>query len=216
MKRLRIFAVVTSVVLLASSVLSQDDGYDWEKDYLEVAVYGAAGNPMSGITEFGPDLNAQTGWSLGLDVGYFATYTLTIGLSFQYVQFGVDSDFDGQLTQHHNLYSPALFAKYSFLGESNFEPYLAARVGLDFPKFSTDLGDRWRELSYDPSLSLGASAGLFYFTSDVSGIYLEAGYHRGFTDGAIGKHDDIEYTFGENVEMIDVRLGVRILIGPGS
>ncbi len=216
MKRLRILAVVMFVCLLASSAFSQDDGYDWEKDYLEFTLFGAVGVPTSGITDFGPNLNAQTGWSIGGELGYFISYKVTMGLSFQYTRFGVDSDFDGQLTQHHQLFSPTIYAKYSFVGESNWEPYLTARAGLDFPKFSTDIGGRWRELSYNPVFSMGGSAGLFYFTSDASGLYLEAGYHHGFSESTSGKHQDISYTFGENIEMVDVRLGIRILVGPGS
>ena len=220
MKRLIVYAVAVCVPLLVTSALAQDEEIELEKDLLEVAIFGGIGSPVSGIDEFQVDLGAKSGFNLGGEIGYFVSLNFVIGLSFQYNQFGVDNDFDGQLTQHHNLYSSALYAKYSLPGESNWEPYFIGRIGLDFPKFSTFVtntaGDRWRELSYDPVFGVGGGAGIFYFTSDYSGLFLEVNYHHAFSSSTTATYQDSETNFGENISVVDIHAGIRVFFGPGS
>ena len=94
-------------------------------------------------------------------------------------------------------------------------------AGLEFAKFTTFVdnpaGRRYREISYDPVFAYGAGAGIFYFISDFSGLFLEANYRAAISDAdtEATSQDDI-YKFGSDLGRIDIHVGVRILIGPNE
>ena len=170
------------------------------------------------------DRGAKTGWDIAIDLGYYVTPRLTAGVNFRYTEFGIDSDLDG--SQAHRLFNPNLYAKYAFEGESYFVPFVKCWVGMENAKFSTAVLNRsaipgqqriFRELSYHPAVAIGASLGLFYYTADYSGLFLEAGYHYAMTDDAVGTYlgaDD--YVFGENAGVFTLNAGVKMIIGSGD
>jgi outer membrane protein W len=210
------------VVLGIGISASAQDDVVW--DVAEVCFHGGLGIPAGGIGDFHDSLGATTGWSVGLDIGYFLRYNMVIGFSFKYTQLGIDPDMGIDAAsqvenEHHRLYTPSLYLKYYFYGESNFEPYLKGHVGVENPKFYTDRNKPTRKfmaVSYDPSLALGFGAGLFYYTSDFSGLYLEANYHWANTKEASRDYPSESVVFGDNLGLLDIHGGVRILIGPGE
>ncbi len=223
--------IIAAVLLLGSlNVCAQEEVVT--KDILEISLYGGLGVPTGGISDWttGPlpvldktyERAAKTGWDIGIDLGYYVTTKLTAGLNFQYSQFGVDAPESEAGGHAHRLFNPNLYARYSFEGESFFVPYNKAHVGLENPKFSTLVFDensddvKFRELSYDPSLAYGLGVGLFYYTADYSGIYLEAGYHTAMTEDAEGTYQGNTYVFGENTSVFTLNFGVKLIVGSGD
>ena len=206
-----------SLLLISGTALAQDEDF-FVKDVLEVNFYGGAGIPSGSLSDFSDSLGAETGFNYGLDIGYFLTNDLIFGFNFSHTQFSIkNNDRTGKL--NHKLYSPNLYLKYYFTGESDFIPYLKGSAGLEFAKFTTfvdnSAGRRYREISYDPVLAYGAGAGFFYFVSDFSGLFLEANYRAAVSaaETEATYQDDI-YLFGSELSRIDIHAGVRILIGP--
>jgi len=211
MKRL---AILLAVMFLGVSVFAQEE----ERDVLEVGFYGGLAVPAAGISDWNDSLGAKTGWDVGIDVGYFASSNIVIGLSFVYSQFSIDAPADNPASElKHRLYNPNLYFKYYFIGESNWEPYIKAHVGVENAKFTTPLiAPKYRAISYDPALAYGFGAGIFRYTSDYSGLYLEATYHLAATSEAKREYAEQTLVFGENLGVVDLHLGIRILIGSGS
>lgn len=219
--------IIAAVLLLGGfNVSAQEEVV--AKDVLEIGIYGGLASPTGGISDWttGAELGevspraAETGWDVALDLGYFVTPTITAGLDFRYSQFGIDSDLAGDHV--HRLFNPNLYVRYSFEGESNLVPFVKLHVGLENPKFSTWVYDensmerKFRELSYDPALAYGLSAGVFYYTADYSGIFAEAGYHQAMTEDVEGTYQGQTYVFGENTGVFTVNVGVRLLVGSGD
>jgi len=207
--------IIAIVILLGASipVMAQDE----ERDLLEVCVYGGYGFPSGGASDFGDSLGAKAGLLLGGDLGYFLRYNMVIGFNFTYTQFGIDAT--GEVgDRSHRLYNPNLYLKYYFMGESDLEPYLKAHVGIENAKFTTLLSDpaKYRATSYDPSLAFGFGGGLFYYTADYSGIFIEANYHYANTDGAKKEYLDQTLEFEDNIAVFDIHAGIRFLIGSGE
>ncbi len=219
--------VALSVVFLACSslVMAQDDE---GRDILELTISGGLALPSGGLSDWQTaDLlggtqarGAKTGYSTRFEIGYFATSKLTIGFSFSYTQFAIDVADD--VDHSHRLFNPNIYAKYNFEGESNLVPYVTGYVGLENPKFSSFVFNadapageqyRYREISYDPALALGVGVGLFYFTADWSGVFVETGYHYAATKNAEATYQNATMTFNETVGVIGIRAGVRLLIG---
>ena len=217
MRKLSILLVVFLLLTVCSAVMAQDE--DEEKDILEVCLIGGLAVPSGGISDFGDSLGAKTGWKIGLDLGYFLKSNVVIGFNFGYSRFGIDADDDAS-TMHHHLYNPNVYAKYLFEGESNLVPYVRAHFGLENPKFATfvehEAGNRYREKSYDPSIAYGIGAGLFYYTADYSGLYLEAVYHAAQTKSSTTSYGGKDYEFGESLGVINIQAGVRVLVGSGE
>ena len=214
-----LLSIALSLLLIGGTALAQDEDF-FVKDVLEVNFYGGAGIPSGNLSDFSDSLGAETGINYGLDLGYFLTNDMVFGFNFSYTQFSIkDSDDTGDL--NHKLYSPNLYIKYYFTGESDFIPYLKGSTGLEFAKFTTfvdnSAGRRFREISYDPVLAYGAGAGFFYFVSDFSGLFLEANYRAAVSaaETEATYQDDI-YLFGSELSRIDIHAGVRILIGPNE
>lgn len=208
-----------SLLLMSSTALAQDEDF-FVKDVLEINFYGGAGIPSGSLSDFSGSLGAETGFNYGLDIGYFLTNDLIFGFNFSHTQFSIkNNDRTGKL--NHKLYSPNLYLKYYFTGESDFIPYLKGSAGLEFAKFTTfvdnSAGRRYREISYDPVLAYGAGAGFFLFVSDFSGLFLEANYRAAVSaaETEATYQDDI-YLFGSELSRIDIHAGVRILIGPNE
>ncbi|MEE8149371.1 MAG: outer membrane beta-barrel protein [candidate division Zixibacteria bacterium] len=214
-----LYMIGLSLLLISGTTLAQDEDF-FVKDVLEVNFYGGAGIPSGSLSDFSDSLGAETGFNYGLDLGYFLTNDLVFGFNFSHTQFSIkSSDRTGKL--NHKLYSPNLYLKYYFTGESDFIPYLKGSAGLEFAKFTTfvdnSAGRRYREISYDPVLAYGAGAGFFYFVSDFSGLFLEANYRAAVSaaETEATYQDDI-YLFGSELSRIDIHAGVRILIGPNE
>jgi hypothetical protein len=194
-----------------------------ERDVVEMSFFGGAGIPVGGLSDWktsGQPRGAKTGWDMGIDAGYFVKSKFVVGLNIAYTQFSIDAASD-QPNHKHRLYSPNLYIKYLFEGESNWVPYLKGHMGVENPKFSTFVETTtgsfiYREKSYDPSFALGAGVGLFYYTADYSGIFLEVNYHHAFTSDTKATYGGIDYKFGEDIGVLDIHAGVRILIGSGG
>ena len=224
MKKSSILIAASVLLLLNLSAVAQDE-YEEGKDVLEVSIYGGVGLPSSGLSDWmtGNELGVpedrapKTGWDFGLDIGYYVTPKFNLGINFLYTQMGID--IDGDSDHSHKFYNPNIYAKYSFEGESDFVPYIKVHFGLDNPKFSTLVFDnnsssrKYRELSYDPAVAFGGSVGLFKYTSDFSGLFLEAGYHMALTEDTEGTYQDDTYTFNEQTGIIRINAGVRLIIG---
>ena len=214
-----LFLIGLSLLLISGTALAQDEEF-FVKDVLEVNFYGGAGIPSGSLRDFSDTLGAETGINFGLDFGYFLTNDLVFGFNFSHTQFSIKNS-DGTGNLNHKLYSPNLYLKYYFTGESDFIPYLKTSAGLEFAKFTTfvdnSAGRRFREISYDPVFAYGAGAGIFYFVSDFSGLFLEANYRAAVSaaETEATYQDDI-YLFGSELSRIDIHAGVRILIGPNE
>ncbi len=214
MKKLSILFAAFLLLAVNLTAVAQDE--EEEKDFMEMNLYGGLGIPAGGISSWQDTLGAKTGFGFGLDLGYFLKPNMVIGLNIVYSQFGIDAE-DEAAELHHRLYNPNFYLKYYFQGESNFEPYIKAHVGVENPKFTTFVGNfagnRYREKTYDPALAFGFGAGVFYYTADFSGLFLEVNYHHALTEDSKAEYGGEEYLFGENLGLVDVHAGVRILIG---
>ncbi len=218
MRNLVCVTVVLFLIAIASPAMAQVE----ERDLMEISLFGGLGVPSSGLTDWqtaGEDRAAETGFDVGMDIGFMITSKFVSGINFTYTQYSFDDTLE-QSNHSHRLYNPNLYVKYLFEGESYFVPYVKGHIGMYFPKFSTfvrnDAGDRFRELSYDPALGFGVGAGLFYYTADFSGLYLEGNYHYAFTEDVKGSYQGRDYRFGENLSSVDIHFGIRVLFGTGG
>ena len=218
MKKIAFGMAVLILYIITLPLHAQEE----ERDVVEVGFFGGLGIPSGGLSDWKTHhraRGAKTGWDIGLEAGYFLTPRMVIGVNFIYTQFSIDAAGD-QTNHNHRLYNPNVYVKYLFEGESNWIPYLKGHVGVENPKFSTFVttssANKYRELAYDPALAFGLGAGLFYYTADYSGVFLEINYHHAFTSDTEGRYDTKPYKFEEDVGVIDIHAGVRILIGSGG
>ncbi len=122
-------------------------------------------------------------------------------------------------TLHHRMINPGIYVKRYFQGESNFLPYIKGQVGLDVVKFTTkaydpNFGDDvFRELSYQPALSLGLGGGVLYYTFDYGGVYAEANYHTAFTKNVVGTYYGRDQKFGTTTSIFDIHAGIKVFFG---
>ena len=212
--------IVLSLCLVPVFGWAQDEATAGdEKDVLEVNVGAGLGLPMGAIKDWKDTLGAKSGPAGIFHVGYFLSANLVLGVNFTFDQFGIDSS-DPNLKQHHRLYSPGLYLKYHFFGTSDLVPFVELDAGADFVKFSThvyDNGDpKYRELGYQPGFALGLAAGVHYYTSDFGGLFLQAGYHHGFTKNLTKTYGGNEYTFGENLNLLTLTAGIQVFFGSGQ
>lgn len=226
-----IVSTLLAILLLFSvSAVAQDGDEYYEDDYrdiLQVSIFGGLGLPSGGVKDWTTetasgaiDFGPKTGFGLGTEIGYFATPSLIVGLRFIYNQYAIDTDIDAVDSRYHRTYCPSLYALYYFFGESDFVPYVRAHAGIDFVKFTTSVRDvprgnvfEYRELSYDPGFAFGAGLGIFYYTHDYGGLFLEANYHQGLVSGVTGSYEGLDYEFGEDMGLIDVHFGIRVFFG---
>jgi hypothetical protein len=220
-------------VCLSGSILAQDEEEEYEKDFMEAAIFFGGSMPMGGLTDWtvtndqgSYQLGTDLGFNFGLDVGYFITAPLVVGFNLTVSQYTIDpvvpneADVPAIETRHHRIFSPAAYLKYYFWGESNLVPYVKASAGLDVVKFTTRVydanvgGDEYRELSYDPGFAFGIGGGIFYYTHDYGGLYLEANYHHGLTKDVESDYGNAgPYTFGETASVLDVHVGIKVFFG---
>ncbi|HWR83309.1 MAG TPA: hypothetical protein VN285_08400 [Candidatus Deferrimicrobium sp.] len=210
--------VTVMLTLLSFSYTAVAQEEEEGRDYVEVAFFGGVSIPGGGLTDWesaGAERAAKTGFDVGIEGGYFVRQNLLVGLNFVYTQFSIDAA--EQSDHKHRLYNPNLYVKYLFEGESNFVPYFKLEAGVDNPKFSTfvinQAANRFREISYDPAIAIGLGAGLFYYTADFSGIFLEANFHQAFSKDVKARYIDTDYVFGKDLGKFDIRAGVRVLFG---
>ena len=165
------------------------------------------------------ELGAEFGWNVGFDVGHFLTTSMVLGLNVNYARFGIDSDNPMVATMRHQMIGPAAYLKYYFSGESNLMPYVKGQVGVDIVKFTTRVWDpnivgyEYRELSYHPGLSFSLGGGLFYYTHDYGGLYLEVAYRTALTSDVVSDYEGTEYTFGETASVLDIHAGIKVFFG---
>jgi len=221
MKKFSLFVVFLVLLSVSTSALAQDDE-DEALDFLEVAVFGGGSMPSSGISDWmvpdSPELGARNGILFGGDIGVFATSNLVIGINFTYSQYNLETD-ENTGSLKHRFYNPSLYLKYYFFGESSLAPYLRVNAGIDNPKFTTLVFDgalqqnKFRELTYDALLAFGGGAGLFYYTSDYSGLFLEGSFHYGLSKDVEGHYQDRVYVFQENYTQFNLFAGVKMFFG---
>jgi hypothetical protein len=216
MKRILILAAMVLLVLMSTNAFSQDEEV---KDILEVGVFGGMGLPDSDFKSWNDSLGAKSKIAFGAEVGRYLSPSMVLGFNFTYNEYNLDSSPTDLAAEGltHRLYSPSIYFKYQFIfEESNFIPYLRTFIGVDFPKLTTFVtnpqeGDRYRSVSYDPALSYGFGGGLFYYTHDFGGIYLEGSYHAAGSSDAEADYKQNTYTVGTDLKQIDLRFGIRIL-----
>lgn len=230
MKSVSTFLALLLVLCLATCALAQDDDEYFEeivKDNLEVNLYGGLAMPMGGIkdwTSMGASesiiaMGPKTGFTFGAQVGMFLTTNMALGVDLTYNQFGVDSDLPELESSKHRSYALQAYLKNYFFGDGNFAPFLKASAGIVIPKYVTSLDDealgyKFREQSYDPAFIFGAGAGLFYYTHDYGGLFVEVDYMNGLTDATEATYQGINYEFGENSSTLEIRGGVAVFFGP--
>lgn len=213
-----VLSVLLLLLVMQGTVVAQEE---WEEhDIMEVCFYGGLGIPVGGVTEWGDSLGAETGWSLGFDLGYFLSSQWVLGFTFLYTEFSI-SDVEplANSGHHHRLYDPNVYIKYYFPGEGNWSPYVKGHVGLNHVKFSTEYSFAeagYREFSYGPGVAFGVGAGLFYYTSDFGGLFLEANYQYLMSKDIEKRFGGVTYVFGEDIGTVDIHAGIRVLIGPGE
>ncbi len=218
MKKMVLVTILAVLLVSAPAGAQEQEGY--VKDLMEINFFGGGGIPSGKIKEFNDSVGAKTGYNFGFDAGFLITESWVAGLNFTYTGFKVDA---GKNVQglHHKLYSPNLYVKYYLGSKSDFLPYLKAQGGIAFPKFTTLAANsggqqRYRELSYDAVFSYGVGAGLFIFTTDFSGLFVEGNYYAASSHNAKVNYQGTDYYFGTDLDMIDIHAGIRILIGGSS
>ena len=212
---MKFWSILLTLILLFAISTAAFAQYDEEdRDLLEVCFYGGLGSPMGGLGDWHDSLGAKMGYTFGIDFGYFMKPNIVVGFNFQYTQFGIDGPAEVD-DASHRLYNPNLYAKYYFSGESDFEPYIKAHVGIENPKFTTYLVNdaKYRSVSYDASLAAGLGVGLFYYRSDYSGLFIEVNYNYADTKDAICDYADETLNFEETTAVLDFYIGVRLLVG---
>jgi hypothetical protein len=171
-------------------------------------------------------LGAEMGFNFGIEVGYFLTANMVLGLNVTASQYTIDPDVPNENdlpaieSRHHRIYSPSLYLTYYFSGESSLVPYVKGSAGIDVVKFTTrvyDLnegGDEYRELSYDPGFAFGVGGGLFYYTHDYGGLFLEVNYRHGLTSDVESDYGTRgPYVFGEAASLLNVNAGIKVFFG---
>ena len=144
---------------------------------------------------------------------------MVLGFHFSYTQFGID-DAANANGLDHKLYFPALYLKYLVNSNSNFVPYVKVLAGLQNPKFTRYAenieGNRYRALSYNAAFGYSIGVGVFYYTADYSGLFLEACYSGSATENLESTYAGKTYSFDETAKSVDLRVGLRFLIGSGE
>jgi hypothetical protein len=241
MKKLAILLTVFLLFSFSFSFAQEDE----ERDVLEVSIFGGLAVPVGGITDWKDTLGLGTslGYNMGAEIGYFLTPSLVIGFNFTYYELAIKNETvpvvnqDGEnfggpgltyVTLYnnpndlaHRLYNPSLYLKYYFFGESNLVPYIKGHIGVDNAKFTTKIDQattnpRYRSLSYDPSLGFGFGAGLFYYTSDYSGLFIEGNFHYSASKNSEKDFYNVTYKLDENIMYFDIHAGVNVYFGTGD
>lgn len=218
--KLILLFILTIFFAFSFSISAQEEE---SRDVLEVLIKGGLAIPDGGIKNWNDGVDAKTGWNFGVDIGYFYKENLVIGFKFLYQQMSISTDrlADNSLqNSKHRLYSPNLYVKYIRISESRWEPYVSGHLGVENAKFTSEVANtiqnRYRALSYGPALSYGLSAGLFYWNSDYSGLFLEGTFHGASTNSVSASYSGNNYSFETNLRTFDINFGVRFLFSTGE
>lgn len=204
-------------MILNFSAMAQDE--DEEYDILEINLITGIDSPSGDFKEWSDTLGAKGRYLLGADIGFYLNPKLVLGAGFIYHSYSVDNSPTNMAADGltHRLYSPSVFVKFMPSIESNFVPYLKGFVGMDFAKLTTFVnnsqGDRYRSVSYDAAMAYGMGAGLFYYTSDYSGLFLEMMYHISATSDSEADYQGQTYKIVSDLKQLEIRVGVKILFG---
>lgn len=213
------FLALALTLLAAIAPVSAQEAEEEEKDLVEISAFVGKGLPQGGITDYQDTLGAKSGFETGFESGYFVSPKVVLGLHFSYTQFSIDekAKADGL---DHKLYFPALYVKYLVNTNSNWVPYVKALAGPQIAKFTrkatNPAGDRYRALSYGPAFGYSLGIGVFYYTADYSGLYVEACYSGASTQNVEATYATQTYPFEKSVRVVDLRAGIRFLIGSGE
>lgn len=214
-----LLALGSVLLLVVGPVWAQDAAEEDEKDLVEISAFVGTGLPQGGIKNYQGTLGAKAGFQTGIEAGYFVSPNVVLGFHLSYTQFGIDGAANAKGLDH-KLYFPALYLKYLVNSNSNLVPYVKALAGAQNPKFTRYAenieGNRYRALSYDPAFGYSLGVGVFYYTADYSGLFLEACYSGASTKNVKSTYAGTTYLFNETAKSLDLRLGIRFLISSGQ
>jgi len=214
MRKTHILVALALLLALSVSAMAQEDEDEEKWRNFEVTLIGGLNFPMSDFKDWTDSLGAKTGYNIGLSGGYYLTERFSFGAYFAYSAHGMEI-----YDLNYKLYDIGGYLKYAFSGESNFEPYFKVSAGAVIPKFATWVTqDRnlLRELSYDPTLSLGVYAGFLYYTSDFGSLYLELGYHNDMTEDVEGEYASETIKLASKINYLQLRTGITVFFGPDN
>ncbi len=218
MRKFRVLLTIALVVLFAGASFAQDDegGEKWRN--FEVTINAGFDFPMGDLKDWYDTLGAKTGINFGGAGGYYFTNRICVGAYFDYVQFGIEEPVSGLAVSefHYKMYKLGGYIKYALAGESYWEPFARLRLGANFAKFTTWIGDtgtRLREVSYDPELSGGLDLGVMYYTSEFGGIYLQASYNYERLENTVGNSFGQEFALPYNANYFAISTGVTVFFG---
>jgi hypothetical protein len=185
--------------------------------YIEGYVGGNVTLPMGHIkNDLVPDsLNATAALGFNAGVGYHLKPKMVIGLFFDLRNMKTKD-----LELNHRVYEVGVYGKYFMadITETRFSPYARVSAGMNISKLVTRVEDSFgpvfRELSYNPSLGVGACLGLHIRTNDYGALYVEGSYNYDFMNGVSGKFKGVSYTWDKNNQFVVIRAGVKFNIGP--
>ena len=211
MKKIKLLFALASILLLATSVMAQEEEKEAKWRNFEVSINTGLTQPGDFLSHWQDTLGAKLGFNLAVSGGYYFNNSFCTGLYFSYTQMNIKGDW----SRIFRMYDFGSYAKYALVGESNFEPYGKLSVGINAPKYPTwippEARNHLREQSYTPGMSAALYAGLLYYTSDNGGIFFEAGYHNDFLKDA--RSDYANTAIGENVKYFEFRIGVTVFYG---
>ena len=216
MKKLSVLLAVIFLLSFNLTAIAQDE--EEERDLLEISLVGGLGMPVGGIADAHDNIpGAKLGYGFGIGLGYFVRSNVVMGVDFRITEFPADATDEADGTKHR-LFNPNVFMKYYLVGESNWEPYLKLHIGVENAKFTALHSNprAYGATSYDPSLAFGIGGGLFYYSADYSGLYLEAEYHHANTSDAECEYATETLVFGENLSVLSIRAGIRLIVGSGE
>lgn len=207
------------VLFLIFNATVQAQGDDEGRDFLEIALSAGFSIPNGDLKNWTDSLGAKSGIETGIDIGAFVSSNMVLGFNFTYSQYSIDTDGPAK-DLNHRFFNPSIYLKYYLFGDGNLSPFFKVHAGIDNPKFATFVQDqnanppgKFRELSYGMVFAFGGSAGLFYYTSDYSGLHLEAGYHIGQSSNVAGDFQNVDYNFNAKTGILSVKAGVTVFFG---
>jgi hypothetical protein len=213
MKRVIQAIVIMTVLAGTMPALAQ-----YETDpYIEGYVGGNYTLPMGHIkNDLVPDsLNATAALGFNAGVGYHLKPQMVIGLFFDLRNMKAQD-----LELNHRVYEVGVYGKYFLtdIMEKRVSPYVRVSGGMNISKLVTRVEDSFgpvfRELSYNPSVGLGASLGVHIRTNDYGALYVEGSFNQDFMNGVTGKFKGIEYSWDKDNQYVVIRAGVKFNIGP--
>lgn len=162
------------------------------------------------------NVNAENGFHVTASGGYFLLDQLSIGVSFSYSQFGIDTTVS---LFKYRLYSFGVYGKYHFTYESRVTPYVRVQGGIAVPNFNTPLrtvGFDFRENGYGISPEGLISLGARISTSEWGGLFLEVGYRYSNVAGSQTSFKQEQYELPADVAQVQISAGFSFDISSGG